>query len=110
GADAALTALGDAGRRALELDLHHAVRTKCRVATTRASATCMIEVGRAVCSAKAERAACLAAADVMLTNQHAEPDLIDDQTRMKLLRGSTDFHAAILAALEAKYALLAAEL
>jgi hypothetical protein len=47
---------------------------------------------------------------VLLTNQHAEPDLIDDQTRMKLLRGSTDFHAAVLAALEAKYALLAAEL
>lgn len=106
----ALAKLGPEARTALELELYTQVRAKCRTNTTRAGTPCMIEVGRTVCTAKPDRAACLAAADVMLTNQHAETDLIDDQTRMRLVRGSSDYHAAIGAELRAKYALLASEL
>lgn len=107
---AALDALAKVDRKGLELELHTAVRTRCRANTTRAATGCMIEVGRAVCAGKPDRAACLAAADVMLTNQHAETDLVDDATRMKLVRGSSDYHAAIGAELWAIYALLASEL
>jgi hypothetical protein len=105
----ALAKLGPA-RGGLELELHDAVRTKCRVNTTRPATACMIEVGRNACAARSDRATCVAAADVMLTNQHAETDLIDDITRMKLVRGSTDYHAAIGAEMWARYALLASEL
>lgn len=102
--------LGAPGRSALELELYDLVRTKCRAGSTRAAPACMAEVGRTVCAAKADRAACFAAADVILTNQSAEGDLIDNVTRMKLLRGSTDYHAAVNAELWKTYALLAAEL
>lgn len=105
----ALAKLGPA-RVTLEIELNTAVRTRCRVNTTRPSTRCMIEVGRATCAARSDRAACIAAADVMLTNQHAETDLIDDVTRMKLVRGSTDYHAAVGAEMWARYALLASEL
>jgi len=105
-----LAKLGADSRHALEVELHDAVRTKCRAATTRASTSCLIEVGQAVCGAKPQQTMCLAVADVMLTNQHAETDLLDDATRMKLVRGSTDYHAAVNLALRAIYALLAAEL
>ncbi len=109
---AALDALAQLGpaRAALEVELNDAVRTKCRVNTTRPTASCMIEVGRATCAAKRDRAACLAAADIMLTNQHAEAALLDDITRMRLVRGSTDYHAAALAEMRARQALLASEL
>ena len=105
----ALAKLGPA-RTTLEIELNNAVRTKCRVNTARPATTCMAEVGRAICAAKPDRATCVAAADVMLTNQHAETDMIDDITRMKLVRGSTDYHAAIGAEMWARYALLASEL
>ncbi len=105
----ALAKLGTA-RGALEIELNNAVRTKCRINTTRPATSCMIEVGQAICAVRPDRAACVAAADIMLTNQHAETDLIDDVTRMKLVRGSTDYHAAIGAELWARYALLASEL
>lgn len=108
----ALDALAKLGpeRAKLELELHEAVRTRCRVNTTRPSTSCMIEVGARICAAKPDRAGCVAAADVMLTNQHAETDLIDDITRMKLVRGSTDYHAAVGAEMWARFALLASEL
>jgi hypothetical protein len=105
----ALAKLG-AQRGPLEIELNNAVRTKCRINTTRPATSCMIEVGRAICAAKPDRATCIAAADVMLTNQHAETDMIDDITRMKLVRGSTDYHAAIGAEMWARFALLASEL
>jgi len=102
----ALDKLGPAGRSALELRLYDAVRVKCRAGATRPSTACMIDVARATC---ATDTSCLAAADIMLVNQHAETDLVDDQTRMRLVRGS-DYHGAMLAQLGKTYALLAAEL
>jgi hypothetical protein len=100
----ALRALGADGRQALELALHTEVRTRCRVHPTIA---CMIEVARGVCN---ERPECLAASDVILTNQHAEAALVDESTRMRLVRTSSDYHAAVNAELWSRYALLAAEL
>lgn len=109
---ASMDALAKLGpeRATLERELNEAVRTKCRVNATRPATSCMIEVGRATCASKAERATCIAAADIMLTNQHAETDLLDDVTRMRLVRGSTDYHAAVLAEMWARQALLASEL
>jgi hypothetical protein len=99
----ALAALAPAGRQALELELHTAVRTRCPTARI----TCMIEVARGIC---AGRPACLAASDVILTNEHAEPALVDDATRMRQVRASADYHAAVGAVLWSRYALLAVEL
>ena len=103
----ALSKLGATARHALELALHDAIRARCSVGTTRPSTTCLAAVGREVCAGKPD---CLAAADVMLTNEHAEHDLVDDATRMRLVRGSADYHAAVGAELWATYALLASEL
>jgi hypothetical protein len=106
-----LRALGDAGARALELELHAAVRARCRPAGGRPPATgCMMEVARAACARRPDPAGCAAAADVLLTNQHAEDDLLDEATRRRLVSASADYHAAALAELRARHALLAAEL
>jgi len=104
---AALRDLGDAGRLALERELHDAVRLRCK---TGARPACMIDVARELCSTRVAVAACTAATDVMLTNQHAEHDLLDAQTRARLVRTSTDYHAAVLAELTTIYRLLAGEL
>ena len=101
---AALRALGE-GRIAFERELHDAVRTKCHA--TAPTTSCARTQARAVCAAKP--AGCIAAADVLLTNQHAANDLVSELTRVKLVRSSTDYHAALLGELHAIYALLAAE-
>jgi len=105
-----LRALGTAGRRAFELELHTGVRTKCRATGRPATTTCMIAVARSHCVQRPDPTACMAASDVILTNQHAEADLVDEQTRMRLVRTSSDYHAAVTAELWRRYALLAAEL
>jgi hypothetical protein len=102
----ALRALGADGRQQLDHDLHAGVRARCPSATPAAS--CMAEVGRAVCATR--RGDCAAAADVVLANEHAASDLVDEATRMRLVRTSSDYHAAINAELWTRYALLAAEL
>jgi hypothetical protein len=61
-----------------------------------------------VCAKRGE--GCLAAADIVLTNQHAEYDLVPEQTRVRLVRTSANYHAAVLGELRAMFALLAAEL
>jgi hypothetical protein len=105
---AELRALGPA-RDAFELELHEATRVRCRPTATPASTACAIEVARAACSNRPDPAACAAAADVVITNQHAEHDLVDEQTRVRLVRTSANYHASILAELRAVFALLAAE-
>jgi hypothetical protein len=107
----ALRALGAEGRKALELALHEGVRAKCRAAGRPPTTACMVEVARAVCGARGgDPAACTAAADVIVTNQHATDDLVDEQTRMRLVRTSSDYHGAVNGELWSRYALLAAEL
>jgi hypothetical protein len=106
---AAIRALGD-GREAFELELHEATRVRCRPTAKPATTACAIDVARAVCAKRPDQTACAAAADVVITNQHAEHDLVDEQTRVRLVRTSANYHAAVLGELRAKFALLAAEL
>ena len=106
---AALRTLGADGRRALELDLHTGVRTQCHT-PGHPTTTCMIWVAVGTCNQRPDRELCQAASDVILTNQHAETDLVDESTRMRLVRTSSDYHAAVNAELWSRYALLAAEL
>ena len=101
---AALTELRAGDPYALERELHEAIRLRCR--TGGATTSCMIGVARELCGKRS----CLAAADVIVTNQHAERDLVDEPTRMRLVRTSSDYHAAVLVELRARYAILAAEL
>jgi hypothetical protein len=54
--------------------------------------------------------ACMAAADIILTNLRAANSWVDQNTRAQLVRSSTDYHAALLAELRKRYAALAAEL
>ena len=103
---AALAQLRAGDPYALERALHEAIRTRCRTAASAATTSCMIGVARELCGSRS----CLAAADIIITNQHAERDLVDEPTRMRLVRTSSDYHAAVLVELRARYAILAAEL
>lgn len=124
-----MTAMGDAGRRAVESAIYDAVRAKCRPGNRAAPITCLIAAARDVCGGKpaptkgvsptsagagaAVASAgdkCLAVADVIVTNQHAEKSMLDEATRMRLVREAADYHQAVIAAMEARWAVLAAEL
>lgn len=108
---AALAASGDAGV-ALEAELASALRQRCGADSSAASWSCAATVGRAVCEARpgAERARCAAAADVVLVNLRAANDWVDEATRVRLVRGASDYHRALLGELELRFAALAAEL
>jgi hypothetical protein len=54
--------------------------------------------------------ACMAAADIILTNLRAANSWVDQNTRAQLVRSSTDYHAALLVELRKHYAALASEL
>jgi hypothetical protein len=123
-----MTAMGDAGRRAFEIAIYESVRAKCRPGNRAAPIACLIASARDVCAGKASSAKtssgaqganaavtaagdrCLAVADVIITNQHAEKSVLDEATRMRLVRESADYHLAVIAAMEARWAVLAAEL
>ncbi|MGE0398083.1 MAG: hypothetical protein AB7T06_15385 [Kofleriaceae bacterium] len=122
-----MTAMGDAGRRAFEIAIYDAVRAKCRPGNRAAPIACLVAAARDVCAgtvasganagtadaAKAIASAgdrCLAVADVIVTNQHAEKSMLDEATRMRLVRESADYHLAVIDAMEARWAVLAAEL
>lgn len=143
-----MTAMGDAGRRAFEVAIYEAVRTKCRPQSRAAPIACATTAARDVCAGQtgakgagakgagatgvgakgagrvdgADTAAeartaiaaagdrCLAVADVIITNQRAEKTMLDETTRMRLVGAAADYHLAVIAALEARWAVLAAEL
>ncbi len=108
---AALEASGDAGV-ALEAELATALRSRCGADPSAVSWSCALATGRAVCEARptSERARCAAAADVVLVNLRAANDWVDEATRVRLVRGATDYHRALLGELERRFAALAAEL
>ena len=99
----ALAQLAATDAFALDRALYDAIRTRCK---TPAATRCMIDVARAHCAARN----CLAAADVIITNQHAERELLDEQTRVRIVRTAADYHTGVLAELRTRYAILAAEL
>jgi hypothetical protein len=106
----AMRALGGAGRTELERALYQGARASCRAALATPSIGCTIDVAHAACDPRPDAAACLVAADVILVNQRAENEWLDDATRMQLVGASTDYHTALLAELDVEHGALAAEL
>jgi hypothetical protein len=102
----AVTALGPEGARALEDALRTGARRRCRSSRQ----ACLIDVARATCERAANRESCHLAADIILTNQLSETELVDEATRLRLLARGVDFRAAIRAELRQRYTVLVAEL
>jgi hypothetical protein len=107
---AAVRALGPAGRDALDRTLYEATRTQCRGDGGAPDASCLIAAARAACAADPDRARCEAAADVIAANLRATNAWVDEPTRIRLVRGSTDYRAALAVELRRRYAALASEL
>ena len=110
GALAAVRALGPDGRDALDRRLYEATRTQCRGDAGAPGASCVIAAARAACAADPDRSRCAAAADVIVTNLRAANAWVDEATRIRLVRGSTDYRVALAAELRRRYAALAVEL
>ena len=106
-----LHALGEARDR-LETALADAARQRCGGRGSQPPRLpCLLELGQKLCrSGYGDPQACAAAADVILVNLRSAALLVDEATRVRLVRGSADYHAALLAELRARYAVLAAEL
>jgi len=107
---AAVRALGAEGRAELDRQLYTAARTRCHGDTAAPAASCLIDAARAACATDPDRARCEAAADVIVANLRAATALVDDATRIRLVRGSADYRTALAAELRRRYAVLAAEL
>lgn len=107
---AAVRGLGPAGCDDLDRTLYTAARSQCRADTATPTVRCLIGAARAACAGAGDRARCEAAADVVVTNLRSQTALIDEATRFRLVRGSTDYRAALAAELRRRHAVLAAEL
>ena len=107
---AAVRALGADGRDKLDRELYAATRTQCHADTGSPIASCMIAAARAACAADPDRSRCEAAADVVITNLRAATAWVDEPTRIRLVRGSTDYRVALAGELHRRFAALAAEL
>jgi hypothetical protein len=107
---AALRALGPAGRDRLERELYATARSACHADAATPAASCLVAAARAACRADPDRARCEAAADVIVTNLRAATWFVDEPTRARLVRGSTDYRAQLAAELHRRFAVLAAEL
>lgn len=107
----ALVALG-ADRDRLEVALATAARQRCGATGNQVpKLPCLLEVGAQLCRGGSYGGAetCAAAVDVMLVNLRSAGDLVDEATRVRLVRGAADYHAALLVELRKRYAALAAE-
>lgn len=109
---AALDAVGGLASRRddLERALYQGAREQCRAALATPTIACTIDVATAACASYADAVPCRVAADVILTNQRAESEWVDEPTRMQLIGAGTDYHAAVLAELDVRFGALAAEL
>lgn len=107
----ALVALGE-DRDRLETALAAAARQRCGATGDQVpKLPCLLEVGAQLCrgGSYGGAEACAAAVDVMLVNLRSAGELVDEATRVRLVRGAADYHAALLAELRKRYAALAAE-
>lgn len=102
-----LLAMGE-GRDRLEAELAKAARQRCGASNTAPRLECLIAVARQICAGQGPE--CHAVADVIVVNLRMVNDLIDERTRRRLIRTSADYHAALLAEAQLRYAALAAEL
>ncbi len=103
----AVHSLGATGRDHLERATYAAARTRCHAESSRPTPACLADAVTALCHGDA---ACEAAGDVVATNTRAADDWIDEATRARLVRSSTDYRAALSAELHKRFAALAAEL
>ena len=103
----AVHALGPAGRDRLERDMYAAARTSCHAESAPPSPSCLADAASTLCHGDP---GCEAAADVVATNTRAADDWIDPATRARLVRGASDYRAALMAELHHRFAALAAEL
>ncbi len=71
---------------------------------------CWSRAATDACATVTDKAACAAVADVIAVNLRGATALVDEPTRMRLVRGTTDYHAALVVELRKRYAYLAAEL
>lgn len=107
-----LQALGEA-RDLLELELSAAARQRCGGSGSQPPRLpCLLDLAAKLCASPGhgDAAACAAAADVILVNLRSAAELVDEPTRVRLVRSAADYHAALLAELRKRYAALAAEL
>jgi hypothetical protein len=101
--------LGPDGTRTFESEVYEAVRTRCKPSGLQSPASaCLASVGESVCAGK--DAWCVPAADIILTNLHAENAFVPETTRMRLVATGADYHPAMLAEMRKRQAILAAEL
>jgi hypothetical protein len=107
---AAVRALGPDGRDRLDRAIYDAARARCHADTSEPTASCLITAARQACASDADRARCEAAADAIVANLRGVASFVDAATRLRLVRGSTDYRAALAAELHRRYANLAAEL
>lgn len=108
----ALQAMAPAEALALEDALQAGARSQCKASYGQPPVSCLLQVARTHCEAQpaAARPGCHLVADVALTNQLAEPELVDEKTRIKAMNASAGFRAAMRAELRTRYAALAAEM
>ncbi len=103
--------LGTAARGALEEELYAGARNRCRAGLGVPPLSCLLAVARDACARRPEQGpACALVADVIVTNQLAEPGLVTEGERMKILASAADYRAAMRAELSRRYAALAADL
>lgn len=110
---AAVRSLGPAASDELDRTLYNAARSQCHADAGTPPVSCLIEAARAACAGAAgagDRARCEAVADVAIANLRGQTALIDEATRIRLVRGSADYRAALAAELRRRYAILATEL
>lgn len=107
---AAVRGLGADGRDRLDRELYAAARARCHADAGAPAVSCLVGAARDACAADPDRARCEAAADVIVTNLRATTAWVDEPTRIRLVRGSTDYRTALAAELRRRYATLAGEL
>jgi len=110
---AAVRGLGAAGCDELDRMLYAAARSQCHADSGTPTVQCLIGAARAACAAGApggDRARCEAAADVVVANLRSQTTFVDDATRIRLVRSSADYRAALATELRRRYAVLASEL
>jgi hypothetical protein len=111
---ATFQALGPDGARAFESEVYQAMRARCRPSGMQPPAVaCLAAAADAVCAGKAdgaERAGCAAAADVVVTNLHAENAFVPETARMRLVAAGADYHGGVMREMRTRLELLASEL
>lgn len=107
-----LRAMTAEARGSLEEALYLGARKTCRAAQGDAPLDCLVQMAGAVCAARPadQQAACRRVADVVVTNQRSETELVDEQTRIHLMNSSANYRVAMRQTLRKRYAELAAEL